>query len=289
LGPAPLRHGGRCKQEMTDAVACLWQRHSRALIVNGMHHEIVRIAIGSGLRGMARAGAFLRDLIYPPVCAGCGIGTQSTGGFCASCWASVEFIERPYCEVLGLPFSHDLGRDILSPEAIANPPAFDRLRSVVRHDGIARELVHSLKYRDRLDLAPMMAAWMLRAGAEAISEADAVIPVPLHRLRLLSRKFNQSAELARHLAMLAGKPYLPATLVRRKRTHQQVGLSASARLDNVRGAFALAEGREADVFGRRIVLVDDVYTTGATVGAATRVLKRAGAADVTVLTFARAF
>ncbi|WP_244564176.1 ComF family protein [Rhizobium sp. RU36D] len=244
--------------------------------------------MGFGLRGLAGAGRLLRDLVYPPACAACGIGTHKSGGLCSACWGSVEFIERPYCEVLGLPFSHDLGPGILSPEAIANPPEFDRLRSVARHEGIARDLVHALKYRDRLDLAPMMATWMMRAGGEALRESDVVMPVPLHRWRLLSRKFNQSAELARHLARLAGKPYLPATLLRRKRTHQQVGLSATARQENVRGAFAIAEGREADVFGRRVVLVDDVYTTGATVAAATRVLKRAGASEVTVLTFARA-
>lgn len=253
-----------------------------------MYQQFASDVVGFGLRHMAGAGRLLRDLVYPPSCAACGIGTYMSGGLCSACWGSVEFIERPYCEVLGLPFSHDLGPGILSPEAIANPPDFDRLRSVARHDGIARDLVHALKYRDRLDLAPMIATWMLRAAGEAIRQSDVIIPVPLHRWRLLSRKFNQSAELARHLARLADKPYLPATLLRRKRTQQQVGLSASARQDNVRGAFAIAEGREADVFGQRIVLVDDVYTTGATVGAATRILKRAGAVDVTVLTFARA-
>ena len=241
------------------------------------------------LHVITRAGTLLRDFIYPPACSGCGGATQQGLGLCAACWRSVDFIERPYCEVLGLPFSYDLGPGILSPEAIANPPIFDRLRSVARHEGVARDLVHALKYRDRVDLAPMMAAWMARAGSSALADCDAIVPVPLHRMRLLSRKFNQSAELARHLAALTGRTYLPATLLRLKRTHQQVGLTASAREDNVRGAFAVAAGRGADVFGKRMVLVDDVYTTGATVAAATRALKRAGASDVTVLTFARAF
>lgn len=248
----------------------------------------VSLAVVS-LRGMVHAGAFLRDLVFPPGCAACGLRIHANGGLCAACWSRVNFIERPYCEIMGSPFSHDLGKGIVSPEAIAHPPEFDRLRSVARFDDVVRDLVHALKYQDRLDLAPVMAGWMERAGQEFLVGCDAVVPVPLHRMRLLSRRYNQSAELARHLAAAGGKLYLPATLVRRKRTQQQVGLSAAARQDNVRGAFAVVTGREPDVAGRRIVLVDDVYTTGATVNAAARTLKRAGAADVTVLTFARAF
>lgn len=254
-----------------------------------MHQGGAFSIVGFGLRGLVQAGQALRDLLYPPACAACGIGVHESGGLCAACWSSAGFIERPYCEIMGVPFSHDLGKGIVSPEAIAHPPNFNRLRSVARHEGVVRDLVHALKYRDRLDLAPMMAGWMLRAGAELVSDCDAIVPIPLHRLRLLSRRFNQSAELARHLAALSDKPYLPASLLRRKRTQQQVGLSAVARLENLRGAFAVAPGREVDIFGRRILLVDDVYTTGATVNAAARILKRAGAEEVTVLTFARAF
>ncbi len=129
--------------------------------------------------------------------------------------------------------------------------------------------------------------WSARGG-DCLRCCDAILPVPLHRTRFALRKFNQSAELARHLARSTGKPYLPAALVRTKRTKRQVGLTARAREDNVRAAFAVAEGREAEVFGKHIVLVDDVYTTGATVTAATRALKKAGATEVSVLTFAMA-
>jgi ComF family protein len=239
-------------------------------------------------RGLLRPWSMLADLLYPPTCAGCGASTGTHRSLCPKCWSTVRFIERPYCEVLGSPFSHDLGIGILSAEAIADPPPFDRLRSAAIHDGVVRDLVHGLKYRDRIDLAPMMAEWMLRASDGAVAACDVLIPVPLHRTRLLSRKFNQAAELARHLARLSAKPLLPSTLVRIKRTSQQVGLGARARQDNVRGAFAIARHRDNDVFGRRVVLVDDVYTTGATVAAASRALRKAGAADVTVLTFARA-
>lgn len=228
------------------------------------------------------------DFVYPPVCAGCGVSTGSHGGFCPDCWTGFRFIERPFCDVLGLPFSYDVGDGMVSAQALADPPDFDRQRSVAIYEGPARHLVHALKYRDRTELAAMMAGWMLRAGDHYLTDCDAVLPVPLHRVRFLQRRFNQSAELGRHLARLSNKPFLATTLVRRKRTARQVGLSAKARHDNVRAAFAIAEGHEADVFGKRLVLVDDVFTTGATVSSVARTLKRAGAAEVTVLTFAMA-
>lgn len=246
-------------------------------------------------REPARAVAWLRDfarsavdLVYPPVCAGCGRHVGQHRGVCATCWSSLRLIERPYCDILGLPFSHDLGPGFVCADAIASPPVFARLRSAAIHDGISRVVVHGLKYQDRTDLALMMAQWMLRASDGYVAACDGILPVPLHPFRLWRRRFNQSAELARALARLSGKPYLPLALVRRKNTLQQVGLGAVARQDNVRGAFAVTPDGKSDVFGRRLVLVDDVYTTGATVSAATRVLMRAGAAEVTVLTFARA-
>lgn len=198
----------------------------------------------------------------------------------------MRFIERPFCEILGRPFTQDLGKGFLSAEAIGQPPDFDRLRSATVHDHVARQLVHSLKYQDRTDLAPMMAGWMIRASDGALDQADLVLPVPLHRYRFLSRKYNQSAELARHIARVTGKPFNTEALVRVKRTKQQVGLGGKAREDNVRGAFRVSDAGKSDLFGRRVVLVDDVYTTGATVNAAARALRRAGVADITVLTFA---
>lgn len=241
-----------------------------------------------GFRGTQTLGRSLRDLVYPPGCATCGLPVAKAGSLCSDCWCSVRFIERPYCEILGLPFGFDPGQGMVCAEAIANPPVFDRLRAAAVHDGAARDLVHRLKYGDRTDLAPMMAHWMIRAGGEELLRADAILPVPLHRWRLFSRQYNQSAELGRALAGLSNKPFLPGVLTRVKRTQKQVGLTEKARADNVRGAFKVVENRRDQVFGRHLVLVDDVYTTGATVSAATRALKRAGAVEVTVLTFAMA-
>ncbi|PDT34256.1 amidophosphoribosyltransferase [Sinorhizobium sp. FG01] len=228
------------------------------------------------------------NLVFPPVCCGCGRLTGDAHAVCPSCWAELRLIERPYCEILGSPFAFDPGPGAVSPQAIANPPPFHRLRSVSLLEGIARDLVHGLKYRDRTDLARMMAEWMVRASDGAVAAADMIVPVPLHAFRLWRRKFNQSAELARCVSERAGKPYRPDVLRRIRRTRRQVGLGARAREENVRGAFAVPESAKSSLVGKRIVLVDDVYTTGATVSAATRALRRAGAAEVTVLTFAMA-
>lgn len=236
----------------------------------------------------ARLATGLVDFFYPPVCAGCGRFAARDGAVCGACWQTIRFIERPYCEVMGTPFTHDLGSGILSAEAIAHPPVFDRLRAVAAHAGVCQQLVHRLKYNDRLDLAPLMARWMARAAGELLTEADVIVPVPLHRTRLFMRRFNQSAELGRHLAMQSGKPFNPVDLKRIRRTAHQVGLGERAREDNVRGAFAVDDAGRMAFSGRRILLVDDVYTTGATVSAAARALRKAGAGDITVLVFSMA-
>ena len=155
------------------------------------------------------------------------------------------------------------------------------------YTGVARQMVQGLKYANRTDLAPWMARWMLRAGAELVADADIVCPVPLHWRRFVGRRFNQSAELARCIGEVSGKPFAPAIVRRVKVTRQQVGLVRREREDNVRGAFAVPPGCEADVMGRRVLVVDDVYTTGATVAAVAKALKRGGAVAVDVVTFAR--
>jgi ComF family protein len=199
----------------------------------------------------------------------------------------MRLIERPYCAQLGIPFAYDLGQGALSAEAIADPPPFARCRAVAAYDDVARSLVHGLKYRDQLDLAAWMASWMRRAGDELVAEAEVIVPVPLHRRRLWSRRYNQSVLLARGVARLAGKPLVTSALLRIRATEQQVGLTATQRDENVRGAFQVPAAEKIQVEGRRVLLVDDVYTTGATVKASTRALLRAGASAVDVLVFAR--
>lgn len=227
------------------------------------------------------------DVVYPPTCLSCGMMVMRHGGLCASCWLDVRFIDRPYCEVTGVPFDHDRGEGLVSLAAIADPPVYDRARAAVLYQGAACNLVQGLKFSDRGDLAPVMARWMARAGREVVDDAEILLAVPLHGRRLFARRYNQAAELARALGGLTGKPFASGVLTRRKATKPQTGLGRTARVENLRGAFAADPRRIAHVAGRRVLLIDDVMTTGATVNAAARTLLRAGAANVCVLTFAR--
>jgi ComF family protein len=248
--------------------------------------------IGSSLfvRLAAPLQAALRlavDTALPPLCASCREPLGDGAGLCAACWSKLAFIEKPYCPRLGIPFAYDPGPGLLSMEAIANPPAYDRARAAVRYDEIARELVHRLKYGDRLDLAPTMGQWMVRAGRELLPDADALVPVPLHWRRLWARRFNQSAALAGIISDSSGVPVLHEALRRVRATPQQVGLDKTQRAVNVQGAFKVAPERRAEIAGRRLILVDDVLTSGATLDTCARALLRAGAAHVDVLVFAR--
>jgi len=237
-------------------------------------------------RVWTRAGRAALDTLYPPICLACRAATSEAGALCSSCWRAMRFIERPFCDRLGTPFEHDLGEGLLSPQAVTDPPVFQRARAVARfEDGPARRLVHRLKYSDRGELAAPMGAWMARAGADVLAEADAITPVPLHARRLWTRRFNQAAALGREIARRAGKPFEPALLRRIKATRSQVGLSREQRVQNMQGAFRAAQA--ASVQGRRIALVDDVLTSGATANAAARALLRAGAAQVDLIVFAR--
>ena len=234
---------------------------------------------------MRRLARIALDLALPPLCPACREPVGEQAALCASCWAKLSFISPPYCDRLGTPFAYDPGPGVLSMEAIADPPAYRRARAAVRYDDISRALVHGLKYSDRLDLAPMLGRWMARAGREILDEADALVPVPLHWRRLWARRFNQSAELAKVISELSGVPVDSDALARTKPTLQQVGLTASERALNVQGAFVVRD--RSRVTGRRLLLIDDVLTSGATIDACARALNRAGAEAVDVLVFAR--
>jgi ComF family protein len=227
-------------------------------------------------------------IVYPPACIACGTATGEAHGLCAGCWAGLPFIERPYCERLGTPFVADLGTGpLLSPAAIADPPVFARARAVARYDGAARDLVHRLKYNDRLELAGPMGRLMARAGAELLAEADLLVPVPLHRGRLWRRRFNQAMALASVVSAESGVPCAPLVLHRVRRTLPQVGLTRAQRQENLQGALRVPDAGRPALQGRRVVLVDDVLTTGSTANAAARALLRGGARSVDVLAFAR--
>jgi len=239
-------------------------------------------------RAIGRFSRTLLDLAYPPLCAICRAPISQAHALCANCWTKIAFLDGPGCARCGLPFELDPGPDTLCAACHADPPAFDEAASVLRYDDTSKKAILALKRADRLDLVPAFARWLARAGRDMLAEADLIVPVPLHRRRLWLRRFNQSALMAQRLARLAGKPADPLLLERIRPTPSQGEMpSAKARRRNVRGAFRVAPGRKDTIKGKSVLVVDDVFTTGATVSGCARALKRAGARKVTILTLAR--
>jgi ComF family protein len=246
----------------------------------------LRAALSTCRSVVARTAKLALDIALPTMCVSCREPVDGEG-ICAACWAKVSFIAPPYCPRLGIPFVYDPGPGMLSMEAIASPPAFSRARAAVRYDDVARTLVHGLKYQDRTDLAPIMGRWMARAGRELLEGADMLIPVPLHWARSWRRRYNQAGALARIIERATGVKVKGELLRRMRATEQQIGLSRAQRASNVQGAFQVAPDRQSELSGRRVVLIDDVLTTGATADACARALLRAKAAQVDLLVFAR--
>lgn len=238
--------------------------------------SLMRHAI-SGLSG------WLADLVLPPVCLACHEPTGDRDGLCPTCWSDVDFLGPPLCDRLGIRLPYGTGETMISAAAAARPPVYHRARAVGHYEGTLRQLVHGFKFRDRHELRKLFGVWMLRAGAAIIADADIVVPVPLTRLRLLGRRFNQAAILAKEISRRSGVPMRTDVLARVRRTSSQVGLTAEQRRLNVRGAFAVPAPGRRHVDGRRVLLVDDVITTGATIEACTRALKQGGALDVDVI------
>ena len=226
------------------------------------------------------------DFVLPPQCLNCRARIWEHPGLCAACWAEMDFIQRPLCERTGQPFAYDPGPGIVSAAALAKPPVWDRARAATVFGPVSRTLIHALKYRDRHDAAALMAALMRNAGAGLLQGADLIVPVPLYRMRLWQRRFNQAALLGAEVSRLSGVPMAAQVLHRARSTRSQVGLSNKDRRRNVRGAFVIGDRAEASLEGARVVLVDDVITTGATAGACVSALLDGGASRVDVLAFA---
>jgi len=226
------------------------------------------------------------DWLTPPKCVVCRGDVTAGATLCVVCWQTLHFIDEPVCDALGVPFEYDEGEGALSAAAIAEPPPWDRGRAAVVFNETSKGLVHLLKYRDMQEAGLAMAGMMLGPARKLLSTCDMIMPVPLHRFRLWQRRFNQAAYLAQVLARNCGKPNLPDVLLRQSATRSQVGLTAEERLKNVRRAFVVPPEKIALLDGKKVLLVDDVRTTGATAAACATVLKNAGAARVDVLTFA---
>ncbi len=237
---------------------------------------------------VAGLGRRVLDLVLPPRCLACGEVVDAQGRLCAECWSGIGFLYGRQCRACGVPLPNVSAEAPICGRCLDEPPAFDRARSALRYDGVARRLVLRFKHGDRIDGTATFAGWMVKAGAELLAQADFVVPVPLHRWRLVQRSYNQSALLAQAIGKAAQKPVLVDGLVKLRATASQQQLDAAQRRLNVRAAdFALGSAAGQLVSDRRVLLIDDVLTTGSTASACARCLIAGGARAVDLLTLAR--
>lgn len=232
------------------------------------------------------------DFMLPHRCAGCGEIVESDGGFCASCWTGLTFIAGPACARCDLPLPSAQGEGALCGGCMADPPPYSRVHVPLAYGDATRKLVMRFKYGRRTGTARLMAGLMTGTLSSVRETEDGLrpllVPVPLHRWRIWSRGFNQSAELAKVIARRTGHELAVDALIRTRATASMRGLGRQARARSVRGAFAVRPEAKPLLAGRTVLLVDDVFTTGATVAACSRALLRGGAERVEVVAFARA-
>jgi len=252
---------------------------------NGASAGFRRLSRDPGAARMLLARA--RDVLLPPRCAGCGIAVDADDVMCSRCWPDLRMIARPMCSICGVPFAHDQ-LSVVCAACAGEAPPFARARSAVVYDDASRGLVIAFKHSDRTEIAGLFVRWLMIAGENLIDDADLIVPVPLHPRRLFRRRYNQAAILAEGLAKRSGKPVLLDALQRIKPSPPPGRASPAERRRAVSGAFRVPDDRRDAIRGKRVLLVDDVMTTGATAHAATKQLRRAGASAVDVLTVARA-
>lgn len=233
--------------------------------------------------------AFALNLLLPPHCMSCDQPVDRHGLLCADCFRAITFISDPCCQRCGIPFAAagHAGPDRLCPSCHERPPLFGYARAALRYDDAARRLILPFKHADRTELAAVLAAYMVRAGATLLDTADLLVPVPVHPARLRHRRYNQAALLARLIAAHARLPVLPDALRRVRGTAPLGGKSAEERAAELTGAIEARPRRTTQLAGRRALLIDDVMTSGATANACAAALFAAGVATVDVLAAAR--
>ncbi len=247
------------------------------------------LARADARNALSNVTGYLTEVLFPPVCPVCRVEVGASGSLCPECWTKVAFLSQPACGTCGRPV---LGASAVEPELVCddcfgNPRNWSRAAAAIRYEGVGRSLVLSLKHGDRLDIVPMLSAWMLRVGGDLVADADLITPVPLHWTRLLKRRYNQSAELARYISTKAGAQakFTPRILARARRTPSQDGKDRVARTANLKGALT-GGSQAARIEGKRVLLVDDVFTTGASLTECTKICLALGASAVDVLVLA---
>lgn len=242
---------------------------------------------GNARQLLTTSGKMILDILFPAQCARCHDPVDTTGNLCARCWQDTTFISAPYCPCCGYPFDYEVSADMLCGSCLASPPPFTKGRSVLKYDDFSRDMILAFKHADRTDQTPVFANWMARTASDILADDVLIAPVPLHPRRLIKRRFNQSALLANAIAAVSQKAAIPDLLLRTRATPSQGGKSFRGRFRNVKGAFSINPRWKDKIQGEHILLIDDVYTTGATVSACARCLLRHGAAEISVLTLCR--
>lgn len=232
-------------------------------------------------------GGWVADVLFPPRCSACGVITDAAHGFCSTCFDAIDFIAEPYCACCGLPFEYDLGGDALCAACMQERPPYAAARAAFHYHDASRSLITRFKYSDMTHALPAYVALLRRAAGGALDGCEVMIPVPLHRKRLIERRYNQAALLAYGLGKACQIPVLPDGLLRVRHTTPQAGLARNARLENVKGAFRVNHAHADYLRNKSVVLIDDVMTTGATIHACSKALMQAGVKRLVVLTLAR--
>ncbi len=230
----------------------------------------------------------LLDLCLPPRCLNCEVETRDPLALCPTCWEALSFLHSPQCRCCGLPFTDSRQQqNTLCGRCIASPPPYTACRSALVYDEASKPVILRFKHADRTDSAALLAQWLYQAGTELLEASDLIIPVPLHRSRLLKRRYNQSALLASALSRKTGIPWKGNLLLRHRKTENQGLFSREGRQRNVAGAFNCPSRYKEVLQNKSVLLIDDVHTTGATAESCSKALLRAGAQKVRVLTVAR--
>ena len=226
-------------------------------------------------------------VILPPRCTLSGEFVDRQGMIAPAAWASLEFISTPLCDTCGIPFEFAVEEKTRCAGCLSDPPPYKAARAALKYGDASRSLILGFKHADKIHIAGSFAPWLMRAGEDMLKDADLLVPVPLHYRRLVARRYNQADLIAKALSRASGIPCKSQALRRTRSTPSQGHLKADERAKNVRRAFAVDPRFSAKIKGARIILIDDVYTTGSTVKECTKALLKAGAAEVSILTLAR--